>query len=240
MIPYTPEPVYMLGSREIRPMAVLVVAGILAGGAVVLARARRTGLDTEEAFRFCFSIYAGGIAGAFLIWNPLLIGKPGGWSLGGLMGALLGALVYCRSARWSAGQCLDKVDLAVYAAPLAVMFGRLGCTIAHHHRGIPSSNWLAVDFPEGPRYDLGLIEFLFLVALTIVFFALGRTPLMPGFFVAAFSISYGMFRMFLDTLRNDSGARYYPGAVAVMIGLVAIALSRRIRLDRASQRNDRP
>jgi hypothetical protein len=46
--------------------------------------------------------------------------------------------------------------------------------------------------------------------------------------------------MFLDTLRNDSGARYYPGAVAVMIGLVAIALSRRIRLDRASQRNDRP
>jgi phosphatidylglycerol:prolipoprotein diacylglycerol transferase len=233
MIPYTPEPVFHVGSREIHLGTVLVVLGILVGGAVVLWRARRSGVETEEAFRFSFSIYAGGMAGAYLIWNPLLTGKPGAWSFGGFLGAFLGALAYCVVARWPLVRSLERMDLAVFAAPIAAMFGRLGCTVAHHHRGIVSSSWLAVDFPEGPRYDLGLLEFLFLFALSVVVFLLGRTRRVPGFFLSLFAIAYGSFRMALDTLRDDSGARYWPGAVAVALGLIAINVSRRIALPRA-------
>jgi phosphatidylglycerol:prolipoprotein diacylglycerol transferase len=228
MIPYTPEPVFHLGPREIHLATVLVVLGILVGGAVILWRARRSGVETEEAFRFCFSIYASGMAGAYLIWNPLLTGKPGAWSLGGFLGALLGALAYCRVARWPLVRCLERIDLAVFASPVAAMFGRLGCTVAHHHRGVVSSNWLAVDFPEGPRYDLGLLEFLFLLAFTVVVFLLGRNQRIPGFFLSLFAIVYGSFRMALDTLRDDPGARYWPGAVAVAIGMIALTLSRRV------------
>lgn len=112
-----------------------------------------------------------------------------------------------------------------YALPLAWMFGRLGCALAHDHRGLPSTSWIAVQFPEGPRYDLGIVEFLFLIGLAVTFRLLDRRPRPTGFFFGLFGVVYGSFRIWLDTLHIQP-MRFYGGAAAVVIGLLGwIAMS---------------
>src|SRR5260370_37083557 len=90
-------------------------------------------------------------------------------SLGVISGGFLGGLLWCRFRRLSLFETLRRLDIVAYATPFAWMFGRLGCALAHDHRGLPSTSWIAVQFPEGPRYDLGLIEFLFLIGMAILF-----------------------------------------------------------------------
>ena len=67
---------------------------------------------------------------------------------------------------------MRRLDIIAYAMPIGWMIGRLGCTLAHDHRGLASTSWIAVNFPEGPRYDLGLIEFLFLIGWSLLFVCL--------------------------------------------------------------------
>jgi phosphatidylglycerol:prolipoprotein diacylglycerol transferase len=99
------------------------------------------------------------------------------------------------------------------------MIGRLGCTLAHDHPGLPSTSWIAVRFPEGPRYDLGLIEFLFLIALTAAFYFLDRRPRPVGFYFGLYGVMYGGFRIWLDTLHIQP-MRFYGGMAGVVIGLL--------------------
>jgi phosphatidylglycerol:prolipoprotein diacylglycerol transferase len=99
------------------------------------------------------------------------------------------------------------------------MVGRLGCALAHDHRGLWTTNWIAVKFPEGSRYDLGLIEFLFLIGMAALFWALDRKARPVGFFFALYGVLYGAFRIWLDTLHAEP-LRYYEGAAYVVIGLL--------------------
>ncbi len=63
------------------------------------------------------------------------------------------------------------------------MIGRFGCALPHDHRGFASEPWIAVKMPGGPRCDLGLIEFLFLIEMVIAFRLLDRRPCPVGFFL---------------------------------------------------------
>ncbi len=74
-------------------------------------------------------------------------------------------------------------------------------------------------FPEGSRYDLGLIEFLFLIGLAAAFRILDRRPRPVGFFFGLYGVVYGGFRIWLDTLHIQP-MRFYGGAAAVVIGLL--------------------
>ena len=65
-----------------------------------------------------------------------------------------------------------------------------------------------MNFPEGPRYDLGLIEFLFLIVMVIGFKLLDRRPRQVGFFVGLYGVVYGGFRIWLDTLRQQPNGFY--------------------------------
>jgi len=60
------------------------------------------------------------------------------------------------------------------------VFGRLGCTTAHDHPGRHTGFLLAVRYPDGPRFDLGLYEFVFTLILTIVLFRYARHPRPAG------------------------------------------------------------
>ena len=104
----------------------------------------------------------------------LLRSNKGIGSFGGLGGGLLAGLVWMRRRRLDFQTRWLLLDNITYALPVALAFGRLGCALAHDHRGLASAGWIAVRFPEGPRYDLGLIEFLFLIPLAALFLYLGR------------------------------------------------------------------
>ena len=221
-----------MGPFRIKAFGVLLVAAVLVGGRSMLRRAHRLGIGLEDMFRFCFCMLVCGMIGAHLakivmenlqgfLADPSIVlhTSAGIRSLGGLSGGFLGALLWCRLRGLSLFETLRRLDIVAYALPLAWMIGRLGCALAHDHRGLFTDSWIAVKFPEGPRYDLGLIEFLFLAGLAGVFQFLDRRPRPLGFFFGLYGVAYGGFRIWLDTLHVQP-MRFYGGAVAVVIGLL--------------------
>jgi phosphatidylglycerol:prolipoprotein diacylglycerol transferase len=213
---------------------------------MILRRAHRQGIGMEETFRFWFWMYVCAMAGAhfykvlvddFSIFaaDPSLLFRvnAGISSAGALNGGLWPGLLWCRYRGLSWRETLRRLDLAAYVIPVAFLFGRLGCALAHDHPGVPSTSWIAVQFPEGPRLDLGLIEFLFLIGLSALFWILDRRPWPPGFFFGLFGVVYGGFRIWLGTLRLEPD-RFHGGA-GILIGLAGwaamLALERNHRHD---------
>ena len=75
-----------------------------------------------------------------------------------------------------------------------------------------AGNPLAFAFPDGPRWDLGFLEMLFSVVLSIVCVVLWRRPRPLGTYVAVTAITYAPVRFALDFLRvgpdAEGDARY--------------------------------
>lgn len=235
MIPYYKEPLFHLGALTIHAFSVMMIVAILVGRWIILRRARRFGINPDWMSRLCVWMLLAGLLGAdllktvlpnfaFFLADPWMILRTsaGIASLGGLGGGLLGGIVWCRLHRLSNFESLRMLDVIAYALPFAWLFGRFGCTLAHDHRGLPTNSWIGIRFPEGVRFDLGLIEFLFLIALAICFYILDRRPRPAGFFFGMYGFVYGLFRMWLDTLHLQP-LRFLGGVWACLIGLAGWA-----------------
>jgi phosphatidylglycerol---prolipoprotein diacylglyceryl transferase len=235
MLPYYPQPVFQLGPLSIHAFGALGALAVLVGYWIILLRARRFGIPLEEMFQLTCSLYLCALVGAFfsktIFADPqAFLADPGRVfrvglgirSVGGIAGGFLGGLLWCVFRRLSMYETLRRLDVIAYAIPFGWMIGRLGCTLAHDHRGLASSSWIAVKFPEGPRYDLGLIEFLFLIGMVLAFHLLDRKPRPVGFYFGLYGVVYGAFRIWLDTLHIQP-LRFYGGTVAVVVGLAGWA-----------------
>ncbi len=235
MIPFFPQPVLFIGRFHIYAFSVMVIVAIVVGRSMILRRSRRFGIDVESMSRLCVWILLSGFFCAHatktilsdipaFFADPLEIVrlKGGIASLGGLAGGLLGAVIWCRVHRLSGFETLRRLDVIAFALPGAWIFGRFGCSLAHDHPGIPTTSWIGVRFPEGTRYDLGVVEFLFLIAFTALFYWLDRKPRTVGFFYGMYGVVYGLFRVWLDTLHIQP-LRFLGGATACLIGLAGWA-----------------
>ena len=99
------------------------------------------------------------------------------------------------------------LDLLAFAFLCGLLFGRLGCYAAHDHPGLRTTSWLAVRYPNGPRYDLGLLEVLLIPFLLLMFRVVNRFRL-PGLYVGAVLILYPCARLCLDLL-HERPPRYW-------------------------------
>ena len=245
MIPYYPEPVFRAGPITLSAFRLLLTGAVLLGGWIMIRRACRFKLSGHLMFRISQWAIACGLIGAHIAklamdYAPLFLADPaiifttsrGIRSIGGLAGGLLGVLICCRLRRLSLFQTFQFVDIMAYSMPFAFMVGRLGCALAHDHRGISSTSWIAVGFPEGPRYDLGLVEFLFLAGLSALFYWLDRKPRPVGFFLGLYGIAYGAFRVWMDTLHIQP-MRFYEGSALIVLGIGAWAAMRQFGAGRA-------
>jgi len=236
MVPYFPQPVVHLGPLQIHAFGVLAAIAVIVGGRSILMRAHRKNIPAEEMFRLCFWVYIAAMLGAYLSKGiiddfPAVLSDParilrvpqGVRSVGGITAGFLAAVVWCRIRGLSLFQSMRRMDIIAYSLPIAWMIGRLGCALAHDHKGFSSTSWLAVNFPEGPRWDLGLIEFLFLAGMVIAFRWLDRRPRSPGFFFGLYGVVYGAFRIWLDTLHMQP-MRFYGGIAGVAAGLAGWAV----------------
>jgi phosphatidylglycerol:prolipoprotein diacylglycerol transferase len=222
MLPYVHQPILLVGPFTLHAFGALAAVAIFVGRAVILRRARAAGLDSTLISRGCFCALLAGIMGG-LSWS-FAGGRPGISVFGVLSGGLIGGAAYWRRQNLSPLEILRTLDVVAFAIPFALVFGRLGCALAHDHPGRFSTNPFAVCFPEGPRYDLGLLEFFFMTAVAGVFFFLGRRRRPDGFFTGVFSLAYGCFRMCIETLRPN-GAEFAgeAGALSMMIfGIVVL------------------
>jgi phosphatidylglycerol---prolipoprotein diacylglyceryl transferase len=213
VLPYFEHPVLQLGPIPIYAFGVLVVIGILAG--IELGRWRAPRYDIDPARFVSFASWMVGIGFVSshvldsVLYHPrelladpwMLVDLRGGHSsFGGFAGALVTAFVWARQNRQS---LFAYADLTLSVFPIAWMFGRAGCTLAHDHPGMltSASNPLAFAYPGGARWDLGFLEMLFALGLTLVVMVLWRKKRAVGVYVALACVAYAPARFALDFLR---------------------------------------
>jgi phosphatidylglycerol:prolipoprotein diacylglycerol transferase len=218
VLPYFEQPVVSIGPIDLYAFGAIVAVAVMVGIELVQWRAPKVGLEPDVVRSFALWIVGAGFVSAHLfdaLWyHPMevlaspasLLQLTGGFSsFGGFLGALGGAFAWRARTR---REILPLIDVTLSVFPIAWAIGRLGCTVAHDHPGIPTSaaNPLAFAFPDGPRWDLGFLEMLFSAGLSIVcvFFWRRRRPL--GTYVALTATTYAPVRFALDFLRESADA----------------------------------
>jgi phosphatidylglycerol:prolipoprotein diacylglycerol transferase len=215
MLPYFEQPVLHVGPIPIYAFGLLVVIAVVVGLELAARRARSCGLDPNVVAAFGTWVLLPGFLGAHLfdaLWyHPrevaadwsMLLGVNGGLSsFGGFLGALGGAGAWRLTHR---EPLLPYVDVVLSVFPISWALGRMGCTLAHDHPGVFTSpnNPLAFAYPDGPRWDLGFLELLFSLALSVVFVWLWRRRPPLGTYTAIACVTYAPVRFALDFLRAE-------------------------------------
>jgi phosphatidylglycerol:prolipoprotein diacylglycerol transferase len=246
-LPYFTIPDGHIGPIPLHPFGILVATGIMVGHRIATKRAEVLGLPPEKFESLVFWTVATGIVLSHVLdaifyhpqqvaENPLYLFKiwAGLSSFGGFFGAALGFLVFLRNHPdvdgWRAA------DAIAYGLPVGWLFGRAGCATVHDHPGRPSTHWLAVDFPAsgvrhyefapGPRFDLGVLEFLLTPILIATVILVAKRTTKRGAVIGALCTTYSFLRFPLDFLRetdaNGGDVRYFgftPGHFASVICL---------------------
>ena len=211
MIPYIPQPYLDVAGFRLYAFGGMVALAILTGLVVFRARMIRRGEPSSRVLVYCAAVVGFGLILSHTL-KDLAFAADGSsglldvsrsiWSFGGLAGGTVASLVFF----WAAGVKGEKrwlyLDSTAIAFTTAWIFGRGGCSLAHDHIGRASQSIFAVAFPEGPRFELGMIEAVFTIFFAALLHYLDRRPRMPGFFWALFLVVYGPFRLWLDTLRE--------------------------------------
>jgi phosphatidylglycerol:prolipoprotein diacylglycerol transferase len=246
-------PSLSLGPFTLQSFGLLSAAGILVGMQVAAREAKRDGLDPRVVLDFSVIAVAGGLLGGHLVhllfYHPEELADPvrilkfweGLSSMGGLAGAMVTAAIWFRRRRLRFGPFGDA-----WALGLAPGWGiaRLGCFSIHDHPGVRSDFFLAVDFPGGPRHDLGLYEAILLFALAALLFTLRRRGQLKGLLLPLLGLLYGVGRFLLDFLRARPGDLVYADgrqlgltfAQWFAMGLVAWGITRLARRQAPGER----
>jgi phosphatidylglycerol:prolipoprotein diacylglycerol transferase len=217
MIPYFNGHLFDVAGLHIYMFGVLVAIGVIVGDRVVVAQGQKRGLDPQDVRFLNARIVIGGFIVAHLVSvifyfperiaeNPLVLLNvwSGLSSFGGFLGALLAFLYYTKREK------IPRLTYADSVAPgLAVgwIFGRTGCFTAHDHPGRRTSFFLSVNYPGGPRHDLGLDELLFTIVMTAILFWYVRKPRPAGHAIALLALMYTPVRFGLDFLRATDYGR---------------------------------
>lgn len=241
MIPYFEAPTIALGGFTIHAFSVTSALAVVTGVTLVVRRAPAHGIAVHDAKQLVVWTVVAGFVGSHLfstlayfprqvLGNPLeLLRIWGGMSsFGGMLGGMAGAWLVMRRWGWTIRRRLAFIDLVAWAFPFAWLFGRLGCFLVHDHIGVPSTLWLAVDFPAGPRWDLGLLELIATVPIAGLFAWLARVHRANGLYLCSFFLLYSPARFGLDMLRV-ADTRYWgltPGQyMAAFMFIIALGLS---------------
>jgi phosphatidylglycerol---prolipoprotein diacylglyceryl transferase len=210
-----------IGPLPIQPFGLIVGFGVFVGAALLRRYAVWHGVDDARIRSLLTWVIVTGFLGAHLFnvlayqWDelqhdPLLLVKF--WasisSFGGFLGGAMGFAYYTWRHR------LDRrlfADITLVGLLPAFTIGRIGCTVVNDHvgRAADPSAWysaLAMNYPHGAAWNLGLIEFLYLVPINVLILWLAfRKKRMPAGFVTALTgVLYAPVRFFLDFLRLES------------------------------------
>src|SRR3989338_6907421 len=166
MIPYFQIIQIHLGPISIYTWGFMVALGILVATAVAARFAKTRGQDPKLIWDLSFWVIIGAFIFARLFhvfYDPALyFAEPfeivkiwqGGMSMtGGLFGAAIFGVVYLRFKKVDV---FSHIDTAMFALPLGIGIGRIGCFLIHDHPGTLTHFVLGVNYPGGVRHDLGL------------------------------------------------------------------------------------
>jgi len=219
VLPYINLPDLKLGPIPIHVFGILVAIGVLVGIWLARKRAKFMGVDPDKLESLINWMLLVGFICAHVIdeifyhpeeiaRNPLslLLIWEGIGSFGGWIGAALGIFLW-KKFKSPGTSLLPYADLICSVLPVAWIFGRLGCATVHDHKGALAAapNILTVAFPDGPHYDLGLLEMLYTIVIAAVCAVLWRKKHAPGLYIGLTCVMYAPVRFALDFLRVDVG-----------------------------------
>ncbi|MEI6224574.1 MAG: prolipoprotein diacylglyceryl transferase family protein [Deltaproteobacteria bacterium] len=221
MIPWFEPPALHLGPVTLQIFGILAAIGVAVGVRSTAWAASRRGLDPRPVLEFAiWGVVAGILVGHLVhvgLYHPEELREPrrvlefwdGLSSFGGLLGGVVGAVLFFR---------VRGVPLARYGDAFAVgvptgwAIARIGCFLVHDHPGTRTTFPLAVDFPGGPRHDLGLYEAVVLFAIAGLLWRTWALRRLEGRLLGLLAVLYGAARFLLDFLRASdvpyADARY--------------------------------
>lgn len=244
VFPYLQEPTLRIGSLTLHAFGGFVGAAVLVGCLLVLHRAEQQGMDRTRTTHLLLWMLGSGFLISHLDYlvfsEPNVLARPSAWwsnpllflnlwkgmsSFGGILGGVLGGLIFVKLRGLSRNDLLGHLDSVAFAFPFAWSLARMGCSLVHDHPGIHTTSWLAVRYPDGPRFDLGLLDCFAAVFLAGLFLFLDRRRRPGGFYLALFMVLYGPVRLLLDNLREEERflgltSGQYGAVLAILVGLV--------------------
>jgi len=170
-----------------------LIAGAVASYASIVTFARRSNVATgwrAEALAIA-------TVGGALLGGSIAAGSLG--SLGALFASAVAAAAIARLLRL---ELLRVADVLAITLPIGLLFVRLGCALVHDHVGAPSSSPLAVAFPSGARFDLGVLEWLAMPPLLVCVLIVRARTRRPGLVFAVTAIAYGALRVALEFAKS--------------------------------------
>lgn len=236
-LPYFEPREIPLGRLSIAPFGILVSSAVLIGSFLAVRRAVQRGLPRArmESLASYILIFGFLLSHALdvIMYRPrdalrdpleLLMIWKGISSYGGFIGCAIGAYVWKLTKKEPILPYGDQVS-AIF--PVAWILGRAGCATAHDHIGRLSDSPLAVAFPDGARFDLGLIEMLLTIPLAAVMWWFARKPRRSGAITGLLCVLYAPMRFPLDALRAtdipNPDARYYGLTPAQWLSIALFA-----------------
>lgn len=144
----------------------------------------------------------------------LLVFTTGGFVFyGGIFGAILAVIIYCRKYRINSLALLDTIAPTI---PLAHAFGRLGCFFAGCCYGRSYNGPLSVVFPEGSAAPAGiglfpsqLAESAVNIIIFILLISIGSKKRKDGLLLGLYALLYATARFVLEFLRGDAERGIY-------------------------------
>jgi phosphatidylglycerol:prolipoprotein diacylglycerol transferase len=234
-----------LGFLEIPTYGVLLVTGITCGLLLARLRARSRGLDGDHIFDLGLWVALWGLVGSkvlLVITEPAYVTsvagfvgllRAGGVFYGGLIGALLAAIVLFRRYHLP---LLPTLDVLAPSVALGHFFGRLGCFAAGCCYGASCHEPWAVTFsdlkahqisgtPLGvPLHPTQLYEAAFNLAnYGLLAWIFKRQP-RAGTVIGAYLVVYGAGRFCIELLRGDPDRGFLLGGMVSTSQAIALVM----------------
>lgn len=152
--------------------------------------------------------FGGDIKAIFLFSSSFLLG--GNVFYGGLIGALIGVILYCKIYKV---EMLPLADLFAILIPFVHAFGRIGCFLGGCCYGKEYHGFGAIQFPYNeyipklsavPRFPTQLIEAIMNFACFFVLLYLyKKSKIKEGKLIGCYICYYSIFRFIIEFFRGD-------------------------------------
>ena len=137
-------------------------------------------------------------------------------SLGGMVFGTATAIIFV----WRRRLDVRAVgDVLFRTMPIAWAIGRFGCYVTHMHPGMLTTRAFGVAYPDGGRWDLGLLESAVWIVIGCVVWLLPRST-RSGFYLVLVPLLYAPARFALDFLRVDDTR--YAGLTPAQYGMILL------------------
>jgi phosphatidylglycerol:prolipoprotein diacylglycerol transferase len=243
---------FRIGSFALHGYGLLYALGVAVGVLGARKLLRREGVSDDTTWDLALALVAGVVIGARLEyvrshfaefagapWRVLALRDGGLVFYGGFVGAVLAILAV---ARWRGVRPLQVFDAFAVFLPVGHALGRVGCVLAGCCWGAPTGLPWGIRYPAShdsggvPTHPVQLYEAAFNLALGAALLILHGRRRHEGQVLAAFLLSYPIFRALNETLRGDAVRGFVLGtvtnaqatsAVLVVTGLAVAWYARR-------------